>query len=99
MKSTTFRLEDSAWLRGVSTCSIDGPIVVMVELPFLLAPISIWSRKLDAQTCLLLLGHFGKSWIAIVDVSTSCAETKTLRFKSILLQAFMPRPNGIPWRG
>jgi hypothetical protein len=60
VKSPTFRLEDSAWLRGIYTCSVDRPIVV-VELPFLLPPISIWSRKLNAWTCLLLLllRHFG----------------------------------------
>jgi hypothetical protein len=60
VKSPTFRLEDSAWLRGVYTCPVDRPTVVVVELPFLLPPISIWSRKLDARTCLLLLlRHFG----------------------------------------
>jgi hypothetical protein len=42
----------------------------MVELPFLLAPVSIWLRKLDARTHLLVLGHFGKFWTAVVDVST-----------------------------
>jgi len=59
VKSPTFRLEDSAWLGGIYTCSVDRPIVV-VELPFLLPLISIWSRKLNAWTCLLLLlRHFG----------------------------------------
>jgi hypothetical protein len=45
---------------------------------------------------------FGNLWIGVVDVSTSCAETIDFALKSILLQmkqAFMPRPNGIPWRG
>jgi hypothetical protein len=60
VKSPTFRLEDSAWLRGVYACSVDRPIVAVVEFPFLLPPISIWSRKLDARACLLLLlRHFG----------------------------------------
>lgn len=71
MKSSTFRLVDSAWLRGVYTCAVHRPIVVMVELPFLLAPISIWSRMSGARTHLLLLGHFGDFWTAVVDVSTS----------------------------
>jgi hypothetical protein len=98
VKSPTFGLEDSAWFRGVYTCAVHRSIVV-VELPFLLPPISIWSRKPDAWTCLLLLRHFR---VAVVDISTSCAETKAMHLKSILLQAkqaSMPRLNdNFPWR-